>query len=122
VAAYVRDGQQGRGVGRALYAALFELLATQGYCNAYAGIALPNPASIALHQAMGFEPVGVYRSVGYKRGAWRDVSWWSLRLRDYGAEPEEPIRIASLVGSELWVEILERARRLPTGVELDLSA
>lgn len=90
VSVYVDSGSRRRGVGRALYSALFETLRRLGYCNAYAGITLPNPASIGLHKAMGFEPVGVYRSVGYKRGAWHDVSWWQLRLQDPDGDPAPP--------------------------------
>ena len=63
-----------RGVGRALYFALFDALRAGGYCGACAGIALPNDASIALHRNVGFEPVGVFRAVGRKFDAWHDVS------------------------------------------------
>lgn len=57
---------------------------------AYAGIALPNPASVALHESLGFEQVGVYESVGYKHGAWHDVSRWQLRLRERPENPQTP--------------------------------
>jgi L-amino acid N-acyltransferase YncA len=80
VAVYVSDAAKGRGVGKALYAALFEALATQGYHAAYAGITIPNPASEALHRAVGFIPVGIYREVGWKMGGWRDVGWWQRLL------------------------------------------
>ena len=62
----------------------------QGYVNAYAGIALPNPGSVGLHEAVGFEPVGIYRQVGYKLGAWHDVGWWQLRLQQPPSAPEVP--------------------------------
>jgi L-amino acid N-acyltransferase YncA len=88
--AYVRQGEHRRGVGRALYVALFRLLVLQGYCNAYAGITLPNPASVGLHEAVGFRPVGVYCGVGFKCGAWYDVGWWSLDLRPRPDAPELP--------------------------------
>lgn len=80
VAIYVPDGKTRRGYGRALYQALFPRLAARGMHAAFAGVALPNAASIALHQAVGFSKVGVYREVGYKFGAWRDVSWWQKLL------------------------------------------
>ncbi|MGE5090173.1 MAG: N-acetyltransferase family protein [Candidatus Levyibacteriota bacterium] len=80
--AYVDPGAQRQGVGRALYLALFEALAERGYCNAYAGIALPNDPSIALHTGVGFEPIGVFRAAGRKFGAWRDIAWYQRRLRD----------------------------------------
>jgi phosphinothricin acetyltransferase len=79
VAVYV-DPKHGRqGLGRALYAQLLERLG-ESYHAAFAGIALPNAASIGLHEAMGFTPVGIYREVGWKMGAWRDVGWWQRVL------------------------------------------
>lgn len=71
-----------QGVGRALYARLFEDLAARGFCNAYAGVALPNEASIALHRSVGFEPIGIFRSVGREFGRWHDVAWFQRALRD----------------------------------------
>jgi phosphinothricin acetyltransferase len=79
VAVYVAPEAARRGVGRALYAALLPLLAERHHA-AFAGIALPNPASIALHEAMGFTHLGTYREVGWKLGAWRDVGWWQRLL------------------------------------------
>ena len=86
----------GRGVGRELYRQLFALLRAQGYVNAFAGIALPNAASVKLHEAMGFGLIGVYRNVGYKLGAWRDVGWWQLALREPPTNPAEPVPIRDL--------------------------
>jgi phosphinothricin acetyltransferase len=83
---YVAAGVQRRGIGRHLYSALFPMLKDAGYCNAYAGVTLPNPASIALHQAVGFKPIGTFPRVGYKFGQWRDVAWFHLALREEGAE------------------------------------
>ena len=83
---YVDARVRGRGIGRALYASLFELLRRQGYVNAYAGITLPNPASRRLHESMGFAPVGVYPRIGFKFGRWHDVLWLQLRLQE-AAEP-----------------------------------
>ena len=60
---YVSGAHHRRGVGRALYARLFELLAQQGYYEACAGITLPNDASVGLHESLGFRPVGVYRDI-----------------------------------------------------------
>lgn len=92
VSVYVDARRHSRGVGRALYTALFDLLGRQGYRVACAGIALPNQASLALHRSLGFEPIGVYRGIGWKAGAWRDVSWWQLQLgpQDPAVEPHEP--------------------------------
>src|SRR6478609_3022531 len=68
VSVYVHPAYQRRNIGRGLYTALFDLLRAQGYVNAYAGISLPNPGSVGIHTALGFEPVGIYRQVGYKMG------------------------------------------------------
>lgn len=89
---YIDKSAQRRGVGRALYAALLGLLGAQGYHRAFAGISLPNPASVGLHEAMGFSPVGVYRAVGWKFGRWHDVGWWQRTLPGVGPDdvPEPP--------------------------------
>ena len=90
VTAYVHADHRGRGVGRALYAELFARLREQGLYRACAGILVPNPSSQAFHESMGFALVGVYRRIGYKLGAWRDVGWWQLDLLPDAGEPREP--------------------------------
>jgi phosphinothricin acetyltransferase len=102
VSAYVRPDQQRRGIGRALYTFLLRLLPLQGYYNAYAGIALPNPASVGLHEAMGFRPVGIYRQVGYKLGAWHDVGWWQLPLQEHTKPAEPPLPLAVAQETVEW--------------------
>jgi L-amino acid N-acyltransferase YncA len=82
VSAYVDANYHRRGVGRALYEALFIDLADRGFCNAFAGVTLPNEASVALHTRMGFTPIGVFRAIGWKFGRWHDVAWFQRRLRD----------------------------------------
>ena len=79
---YVAASGQRRGVGRALYAALLETLERAGFTQALARIALPNPASIALHEALGFRPVGTLTAVGYKLERWIDVGMWQRQLVD----------------------------------------
>ncbi len=79
---YVASGAYRRGVGRQLYEALLPRLASAGYCNAYAAIALPNPASERLHEAVGFTRVGNLPRVGFKFGQWHDVAWYYRPLRD----------------------------------------
>jgi phosphinothricin acetyltransferase len=86
VSAYVHEAARGRGLGKRLYTLLLRLLREQGHCQAFAGIALPNVASVALHESVGFRPLGVYRDAGYKLGRWHDVGWWQCPL----ARPEPP--------------------------------
>jgi phosphinothricin acetyltransferase len=77
---YIAAEARGTGVGRALYTALLPTLVRQGFHAAFAGIALPNPGSVRLHESVGFEPLGVYREVGFKFGCWHDVGWWQRLL------------------------------------------
>lgn len=109
VSAYVAADARGAGVGRALYTSLFAILVLQGYRNAYAGITLPNEASIALHEAVGFTPIGVYRSVGYKFGAWHDVGWFERQLAPRESEPPPPVPLPQIAGTP------ELAAALATG-------
>jgi phosphinothricin acetyltransferase len=82
VSVYVDAAHRGRGIGRQLYEALFERLAGRGVFPAYAAITLPNIASVALHERVGFRHVGTLPRVGFKLGAWRDVGWWYRPLRE----------------------------------------
>jgi L-amino acid N-acyltransferase YncA len=97
VAVYIGDGYRRRGLGRALYGALLPLLERQGIQVVCAGVTLPNDASVALHEALGFQPVGVYRRIGWKAGSWHDVGWWQLDLVAPAAgrppEPGPPARL-----------------------------
>lgn len=85
---YIKQGFHRQGIGRALYETLFDRLRERGFYTLIAGIALPNPASVALHRAMGFREVGVYHNIGYKLGEWRDVLRLELPLRAYDAPPD----------------------------------
>jgi phosphinothricin acetyltransferase len=103
---YVDKNYQRCGIGRGLYTSLFRILAAQGFFNAFAGIALPNPASVALHESVGFTPIGVYQRVGYKLGTWHDVGWWQLRLKADEAAPAEPLDLATLVARREWESLV----------------
>lgn len=96
VAVYIREAARRKGIGRALYTSLFKILVFQGYYNAYAGVTLPNPGSERLHATMGFQPIGVYRGVGYKGGAWHDVAWFELSLQPRVPNPEPTLNINAL--------------------------
>jgi L-amino acid N-acyltransferase YncA len=90
VSVYVEIGRRRTGAGRALYESLFERLERRGYCMAVAGMTLPNVASAGLHRAMGFEPVGTYRRIGWKDGAWHDVAWLQRPIGALSSQPGEP--------------------------------
>lgn len=90
VSVYLAPDARGRGGGRALYSALLERLASRGYRMAVAGMTLPNEASGALHRALGFEPVGTWRRIGWKHGVWHDVFWMQRALGDGIDPPPDP--------------------------------
>jgi L-amino acid N-acyltransferase YncA len=87
---YVAGAARGSGVGRALYQRLLPVLTELNYASAYAGIALPNPASVGLHEAVGFRRIGVFPRVGYKLGRWHDVGWWWLPLASVDGSVHDP--------------------------------
>jgi phosphinothricin acetyltransferase len=93
---YCAADAQGGGLGRALLTALLELLKRQGYVTAIGAIAMPNPASVALHERLGFAPAGTYRGVGFKLGRWTDVALWQKDLAPRSADPVEPLPFAGL--------------------------
>lgn len=99
VSAYVHQDIRRAGVARALYASLFAVLVLQGYRNAYAGITLPNEASVGLHRAVGFTSVGVYHGVGYKTGEWHDVGWFERPLAARVIDPRPPKPLPELIGT-----------------------
>lgn len=102
VTVYVASSSQRRGIGRALYTSLLECLRVQGFCSAVAVIALPNPASVALHEGLGFRQVGVFPAVGYKLGQWHDVGWWRTALRECPHSPAPPVPPGRLLDSPAW--------------------
>ncbi len=99
VSAYIHADWQGKRVGRTLYDALLPILLSQGFVNVYAGIALPNPASVALHESIGMRRIGVYERVGFKFGAWHDVAWFGMRIADPAGAPADPISLPELRSS-----------------------
>ncbi len=105
VSVYVAESQHRSGVGRALYTSLIKCLRLQGFYNAYAGITLPNTASVALHENLGFQPVGVYRDVGFKLGQWHSVGWWSLALQD-DSPPVSLIKLLDIVDTAAWKQAI----------------
>ena len=77
---YLKDGVGGRGIGKTLYSELFPILRQQGMHAVIGGAALPNAASVALHESLGFERVATFRQVGFKHDRWVDVAYWQLLL------------------------------------------
>jgi phosphinothricin acetyltransferase len=96
VSVYVDQEHHRKGVGRQLYHALFEILKAQGVINLYAGITLPNQGSVFLHESLGFQQIGVYRSIGYKFGKAHDVGWWHLALREWPNDPSPIVPYSEL--------------------------
>jgi L-amino acid N-acyltransferase YncA len=107
VSVYVDKSGQRKGVGRALYLALFKALSCQGFYSAFAGITVPNPESVGFHEALGFRPVGIFHRVGFKGGAWHDVGWWELALATYPEVPLPPLSLAELIDSPNWQAVLQ---------------
>jgi phosphinothricin acetyltransferase len=98
---YLRSGGAGRGFGTALYRPLLRTLEAQGYTQAIAAIALPNEASVRLHERLGFVHAGTYEQVGYKLDAWVDVGLWQRPLAPQHSEPAEPLALEAVGGPYL---------------------
>lgn len=104
---YVDAAFRRRRVGLALYTSLLRILLAQGHFNAYAGITLPNTASVAVHEAAGFRRFAVYRNVGYKLGKWHDVGWWQMELQPHRTSPPAPVSIGVLQQEASWPKLVE---------------
>ena len=111
VSVYVKDGSHRQGTGRALYTSLFACLRALGYYKAYAVIALPNPASIGLHEALGFQHVGTFDDIGYKLGKWHAVGYWELSLQP-PLTPRNPTPLPDAVATEAWREAMASGQAL----------
>lgn len=104
---YVNAAYKRKGVGIALYTSLIKMLQLQGFYNVYAGVTLPNQASVALHEAVGFSPLGIYPAIGYKLGTWHDLGWWQLSLqKDRSVPVEPPLLLSEVRNSAHWQEAL----------------
>ena len=89
VSIYLAEPARGSGAGKRLMTQLLDELREQGYANAFAGTTLPNDASVALFESLGFTRCALQKKVGYKLGEWHDVGWWQMPLRDYSVPPPE---------------------------------
>jgi L-amino acid N-acyltransferase YncA len=102
VSIYVHPAAHGRGIGRSLYATLFDVLRALNYCQVIAGATVPNPASEKLHEGMGFKLAGHFPAIGYKFGRWHDTKFWYLTLRERPAVAPEILNINELVKTAEW--------------------
>jgi phosphinothricin acetyltransferase len=98
---YVHDEYMRKGVGKALYSRMFELLKMQGYRNVYAVINLPNDSSVRFHESLGFRWFATFEKVGYKLGNWKNVGWWQLTINEYSSEPPPPVKFSDMDPREL---------------------
>lgn len=101
VSIYLSPESRRQGIGKMLYEKLFEILIDLGYVNAYAGVTLPNLASVGLHQSLGFVEVGLYKQVGYKCGQWHDVAWFARSLKEHADHPAEPVTFARYISTKI---------------------
>ena len=107
---YLDEACRGRGWGKALSAAELQLLAMQGVRNVFSLIALPNEASIGLHESLGFRHMGTQRRAGYKLGAWHDVEWMQKEIGDFEGRPA-PLVPARELDPQTVAAVLAAAER-----------
>ncbi|MCC6726256.1 MAG: N-acetyltransferase [Saprospiraceae bacterium] len=93
---YIHKDCTGKGIGKMIYKQLFDILKLQGFLNVFGCVALPNPASVALHLKMGFTDVGSFQNIGYKHGQWHSTQWFQLKLNEYQINPTLPKRISEV--------------------------
>ena len=112
VSVYVAPEFRGRHIATGLYFSLIEILKKLGVANLLAGIAVPNPASIALHEKMGFRKCGEYTDVGFKLGIWHSVGWWELRLIDENATPQPLLSFSEIKDYNFVKSAFSKGERL----------
>lgn len=109
---YIHDHFLRANIGKALYAALIEILRRQGFRNVYAVINLPNDRSVRFHESCGFNWFATYENVGYKLGKWKTVGWWQLIINDYSDEPPAPVKFGELEKDFLKELFLEKDKMI----------
>lgn len=112
---YVSAKHRQRGVAKALYTSLFQLLKLQGFYNVFAAITIPNPSSIAAHESVGFSSVGVFNKIGYKFAVWHDIGWWQLSLQEKPDLINPPLSFSEVQKSPLWNEAMSSGLALLRG-------
>lgn len=93
---YIHNSFKGREIAKELYQLLFQILKLQQFRNVYAGITLPNDASIKLHEKCGFTKFAHYENIGFKFGNWHSVGWWKLQINEYDLQPPPPLKLSEL--------------------------
>lgn len=106
---YVTGSARGNGIGHALYTSLLTVLREQGFRSAFAEIVLPNPASVRLHESLGFKPVGVHHDVGFKLGRWHDIGYWRPALAAGAGSPTEPVPFSVFRHTSAFAAALRRS-------------
>lgn len=112
VSVYVHGLARRLGMGQALYETLFAVLRLQGFVRAYAGITLPNEASVGLHESFGFRAAGTFRQVGYKLGAWHDVGYWQMTIQPSNGSPAPPKPLPALLSEGNLHEVLTAGSKM----------
>jgi phosphinothricin acetyltransferase len=106
VSVYIHERHRRQGIAHGLYASLLSVLQLLGYRNVYAGITLPNDASVRLHEALQFEKIGVYPRIGFKMGEWRDVAWYGQELMPPTAPPPTLRSVQEVNSGADWQDAL----------------
>lgn len=114
---YVHDRFRGRGIGKELYQLLFQILKLQGFRNVYAGITLPNAASVHLHEHCGFVRFATYENIGYKFGNWHTVGWWKLQINNHDLNPPPPLKLSELTAQMLVGFFQQTARNIQSNLK-----
>jgi phosphinothricin acetyltransferase len=104
---YVDEGFRKMGIATALYTSLLTIVQAQGYVCAFAGITLPNEASVGFHESVGFEKLGVYNNVGFKLDRWHSVGWWQMELQLPKTPPPQILAIPDLLDTSDWNQAIE---------------
>lgn len=106
---YVHQDARRRGIARKLYGVLLDVMRLQGINQAVGVITMPGEVSVAMHEAMGFTPAGVWRKAGYKLGQWWDVGVWQKELQPAANPPQPVVAFSVLHGSAELRELLQRS-------------
>lgn len=109
---YIHRDFKGKEIGKELYQLLFQVLKLQQFRNVYAGITLPNEASIRLHEKCGFRRFATYENIGFKSGNWHSVGWWKLQINNYDLQPLPPLKISGLNTDLLDQLFMQAAQRI----------